>query len=113
MTKQIDVVGAVIVRDGRILCARRGAGGAQAGLWEFPGGKVEVGESPARALVREIREELGCTIAAIGLEAGPLSQWLHRGLTAAGWPASGFQLAAVWLQRGWRGKVAVGNLEIA
>lgn len=67
MTKQIDVVGGVIVRDGRILCARRGAGGAQAGLWEFPGGKVEVGESPARALVREIREELGCTIA-VGLK---------------------------------------------
>jgi 8-oxo-dGTP diphosphatase len=57
-----DVVGAVIIREGLILCAQRGAGGSLAGLWEFPGGKVEPGESHHRALTREITEELGCHI---------------------------------------------------
>ncbi len=58
----VEVVGAVIVRDGLILCAQRAPGGSQAGLWEFPGGKVEGDETHAAALVREITEELGCQI---------------------------------------------------
>ena len=54
----IDVVGAV-VRDGdRVLMAQRPVGKAQAGLWEFPGGKIERGETPEEALARECREEL-------------------------------------------------------
>lgn len=60
--KELDVVGAAIVRDGAILCARRGPGGPLADLWEFPGGKIEPNELPHDALVREIREELGCEI---------------------------------------------------
>lgn len=62
MRGEIDVVGAVIVRDGLVLCAQRGPGGPLAGLWEFPGGKVEPGESPRDALRREIQEELGCRV---------------------------------------------------
>lgn len=62
MPKQIVVVGAVIVRDGKILCARRAAGSTLGGMWEFPGGKVEPSESPTDALAREITEELGCVI---------------------------------------------------
>jgi 8-oxo-dGTP diphosphatase len=62
LKKQIDVVGAVIVRDGKILCAQRGAGGALAGMWEFPGGKIEAGETPREALEREITEELRCEV---------------------------------------------------
>lgn len=58
----IEVVGAVVLHDGRILCTQRGPGGKLPGLWEFPGGKVEGGESPPEALVREIREELGCLL---------------------------------------------------
>jgi len=60
--KEIDVVGAVIVREGLILCAQRGAGVALAGMWEFPGGKIENGESPRQALEREIGEELECRV---------------------------------------------------
>lgn len=58
----VDVVGAVI-RDGdRVLLAQRPEGKAQAGLWEFPGGKIEPGETPEEALARECREELALEI---------------------------------------------------
>ncbi len=62
MAKQINVVGAVIIKDGLVLCAQRGSGGNLPGLWEFPGGKIETGESMQDALQREILEELMCTI---------------------------------------------------
>lgn len=63
MAKVVEVVGAVIVREGRVLCAQRGSGGALPGKWEFPGGKIEHGESPRQALVRELAEELLCEVA--------------------------------------------------
>ena len=56
MARQIRVVGAVVVKDNRVLCAQRGFDGSLPGLWEFPGGKIEPGESPAEALAREIAE---------------------------------------------------------
>ena len=62
------VVGAAIVRDGRVLACRRTAPSAAAGRWELPGGKVEAGETPDAALVREVGEELGVVIA--------VSRWL-------------------------------------
>jgi 8-oxo-dGTP diphosphatase len=50
---------ALIDADGRVMLAQRPEGKAMAGLWEFPGGKVEPGETPEAALIRELHEELG------------------------------------------------------
>lgn len=50
---------ALVDPDGRVLLAQRPEGKSMAGLWEFPGGKVEPGETPEAALIRELREELG------------------------------------------------------
>lgn len=58
---------ALIDSQGRVLLAQRPLGKSMAGLWEFPGGKVESGETPEAALVRELQEELGITVAASDL----------------------------------------------
>jgi 8-oxo-dGTP diphosphatase len=57
------VAAALIDGDGRVLVQQRPPGKMMAGLWEFPGGKLEPGESPEAALVRELDEELGITVA--------------------------------------------------
>ena len=59
--KTIEVVAAVILREGKVFATQRGYGEWQ-GWWEFPGGKIEAGECPQEALVREIREELEAEI---------------------------------------------------
>ena len=67
----VIVVGAAIVRDDgeAVLCARRSAPAHLAGKWEFPGGKVEAGESDVEAVVRECREELGVEVT-VGARVG-------------------------------------------
>src|SRR6476661_10666760 len=77
------VVGAAIIRDGRVLAARRTFPAEAAGRWEFPGGKVAPGETPDAALVREIAEELGCAIAVDGWLAGEAAIGSTHVLTVA------------------------------
>jgi 8-oxo-dGTP diphosphatase len=74
MKAPIPVVAAVIEKDGLVLLAQRPPGKALALKWEFPGGKVEPGESPEAALRREIREELGCEIEI----TGTLRRFIHH-----------------------------------
>jgi 8-oxo-dGTP diphosphatase len=64
MTQRLVLVvaAALIDADGRVLLAQRPAGRSMAGLWEFPGGKVEAGETPEAALIRELREELSIEV---------------------------------------------------
>ncbi|MFC6345681.1 (deoxy)nucleoside triphosphate pyrophosphohydrolase [Vagococcus carniphilus] len=65
MKKEIDVVGAIIIKDKKILCCQRGPGRALANLWEFPGGKIEENETKVQALKRELREELKITVSMV------------------------------------------------
>lgn len=60
--KVINVVAAAIEKDGLIFCAQRPEGKSLAGFWEFPGGKLEEGETPEEALIREIKEEFDSEI---------------------------------------------------
>lgn len=60
--KVIRVVGAAIIRDGRVLAAQRSSTMSLPGLWEFPGGKIEKGESAQNALTRELKEELNSAV---------------------------------------------------
>ncbi|MCI5826430.1 MAG: (deoxy)nucleoside triphosphate pyrophosphohydrolase [Arcanobacterium sp.] len=76
----IQVVGAAITNDaGEILCAKRGPGRSLAGFWEFPGGKIEPGESPEEALRREISEELNCEIT-VGAHVSTVRHSYHFGV---------------------------------
>ncbi|MGX7031368.1 (deoxy)nucleoside triphosphate pyrophosphohydrolase [Vagococcus zengguangii] len=58
MKKQINVVGAILMNEGKILCAQRSEHMSLSLMWEFPGGKIEPGETPQAALKRELNEEL-------------------------------------------------------
>ena len=66
---------ALVDSDGRVLVAARPSGKSMAGLWEFPGGKVEAGETPEAALIRELKEELSIDVTAACL--APLSFSSH------------------------------------
>ena len=88
---------ALIDPDGRVLIAQRPEGKAMAGLWEFPGGKVETGERPEESLIRELKEELGIVVNEECL--APLTFASHR------YP--GFDLLMpLYVCRRWEGIVA-------
>ena len=99
--REIVVVGAVIVRDGLVLCAQRGPDGSLSGKWEFPGGKVEQGESGRLPLAREIAEErrggvaVGAEIATPRVAAGRLGVG-HAAADRAHRPAVGRPGRAGW-----------------
>lgn len=59
MTRRIPVVGAAIIENGKLLAAKRTEGRSLGGYWEFPGGKIDSGETPEEALKREVFEEFG------------------------------------------------------
>jgi 8-oxo-dGTP diphosphatase len=69
MKKQIDVAAAIILVDGKVFAARRKSGVHLAGYWEFPGGKIESGETPEQCLSRELHEEL-CITTKVGKYVG-------------------------------------------
>ena len=98
-TKRVVLVAAGVLIDaqGRVLLSQRPEGKPLAGLWEFPGGKVEPEETPEQALVRELKEELGITVAAEGLSP----------LTFASYPYTDFHLLMpVYACRRWLGTMA-------
>ncbi len=90
---------ALLDTDGRVLIAQRPAGKAMAGLWEFPGGKIEPGERPEETLIRELREELGIEVQETCL--APLSFASHA-------YADFTLLMPLWVCRRWQG-IPVGR----
>ncbi len=87
---------ALIRRDGRLLLAQRPKGKAMAGLWEFPGGKVEAGESPQGALARELMEELGIAVSEADMEAFSFASHAYEKFHL---------LMPVFIARRWEGEV--------
>lgn len=75
MSKEVNVVVGVIIRNNEILIAKRNVKQHQGGLWEFPGGKVEPGEGELEALARELYEELGIKI---NMQACQKRQQIHH-----------------------------------
>ena len=97
MTGLFVVAAALVDRDGRLLVQQRPPGGAMAGLWEFPGGKVEPGETPEQALVRELVEEL-----TIDVEEACLAPACF----ASDWIGERHLLLLLYVCRKWRGTPA-------
>ena len=94
MKLALVVAVALVDTDNRVLLAQRPEGRAMAGLWEFPGGKIEPGEAPEDALIRELREELGVEVKAACLAP----------LTFASHPYDDFHLLMpLYICRKWQG----------
>jgi 8-oxo-dGTP diphosphatase len=101
------VVAALIEQEGRVLVAQRRPDQSQPLAWEFPGGKVEPGESPGQALVREIEEELACSIEVgavidvvfFAYETFDLIMPVYRATIRAGVPVARQVAAVAWVTR--------------
>jgi len=105
--RQLLVVAALVEQEGRVLVAQRRADQSQPLVWEFPGGKVEPGESPSQALVREIQEELACSIEVgavvevvfFAYDAFDLIMPVYRATIRAGVPLARQVAAVAWVAR--------------
>jgi 8-oxo-dGTP diphosphatase len=93
----VVVCAALLDAEGRVLLAERPAGKPMAGLWEFPGGKLQDGESPEAALVRELAEELGIEVGADALAPCAFASHAY---------ATFHVLLLLYLCRQWRGDVS-------
>ena len=106
--RRLFVVAALIARRGRVLLSQRRADQSFPLMWEFPGGKVEAGETPEEALTREIDEELGCavrvgSIAELIFHAYPdfdLVMPVYRATVTAGEPRARDVEAIAWMPLG-------------
>lgn len=87
---------ALVDEDGRVLLTKRPEGRDMAGLWEFPGGKVEMGEMPEDALARELNEELGIDVSQHCLAPFTFASHTYR---------SFHLLMPLWVCRNWQGEV--------
>ena len=105
VTSVLVVACALVDADDRVLLARRPEGKPMAGLWEFPGGKVQQGETPEVALIRELREELGIDV----------TQACLAPFTFASHAYEGFHLLMpLYVCRRWKGTVsALEHAELA
>jgi 8-oxo-dGTP diphosphatase len=104
--KKIDVVGAVIFNNNNeVLCALRSQTMSLPGLWEFPGGKIEPNETPQECLVREIQEELNCSIQVGDLVADATHEYpsiivrliTYKAVVTQGTPTPNEHEKLVWL----------------
>ncbi|MDF2648143.1 MAG: (deoxy)nucleoside triphosphate pyrophosphohydrolase [Paenibacillus sp.] len=104
--KKIDVVGAVIFNtQNEVLCALRSQTMSLPGLWEFPGGKIEPNETPQESLVREIQEELNCSIQVCNLVADATHEYptiivrllTYKAIITEGTPVPNEHEKLVWL----------------
>ena len=96
MTRRLVLVAAcaLIDADRRVLLAQRPPGKAMAGLWEFPGGKIEAGERPEETLIRELHEELGITVKEACLAPLTFASHAYEDFTL---------LMPLWVCRRWEG----------
>ncbi|OYX48201.1 MAG: NTP pyrophosphohydrolase [Alphaproteobacteria bacterium 32-64-14] len=95
-TLMIVAAAALVRSDGRLLLAQRPKGKTMAGLWEFPGGKIEAGESPQGALARELQEELGVRVAESDMTAFSFASHAYERFHL---------LMPVFMIRSWEGEI--------
>lgn len=103
----VQVAAAIIEDGGRILIGRRQAGGSCSLLWEFPGGKLEPGETPEACLLREVKEELNIDIAGLRpygtanhvYAGGPMHFYFYRAVIAAGTPQCRVHRTLLWVKK--------------